>query len=120
MITKAQIKTAITAILVLALTLFMTNNNTKLQSKISVLRGQNEILETQNRSLEKNLKALVDSIAKIDKSIQDLKGKEAKLAKENVELENNIKKLNKKYEKAINHSANYNADSIRGYFSNFQ
>lgn len=97
MITKAQIKTAITAILVLALTLFMTNNNTKLQSKISVLRGQNEILETQNRSLEKNLKALVDSIAKIDKSIQDLKGKEAKLAKENVELENNIKKLNKKY-----------------------
>jgi peptidoglycan hydrolase CwlO-like protein len=114
---KKQITAALMGVLIFALVLFLANNNTRLQSQISVLEGKNQMLEELNKGLEKQNEQIEDSIAKIENSLNDLKEKEQRLAKENVELENNIKKLNKKYEKASNHAANYNADSIKRYFT---
>lgn len=100
--------------------LFLVNNNTKLQAKISVLHGKNEILETELKDLKAQRGVIQDSLQKLETQIKNLEESEKKLSSKSKELEVKLKNIKSKYETANNHTANYNADSIRRYFSDFK
>ena len=102
------------------LALLLTKSNTKLQNKISILEYKNQQLEESNKALESQRQALRDSIKNADIRIYYLQTQDSILKKQNEDLEKTIKLTKKKYEKADNHTINYNADSIRRYFSDLQ
>ena len=106
-------------LLAVVTTLFLASQNSKLQAKISVLNGKNQALEEQNNVLKTDRQVLLDSIRNFELQIGGLMQLEHDLYIKNGELEKKIKNLKSKYETANNHTANYNADSIRRYFSEF-
>ena len=108
------------AAIVFFFAIMLTKSNTKLQTKISILLYKNQQLEDSNKALQSQREALRDSIKNADVRISYLESQEGSLKKQNQDLENSIKLTRKKYEKADTHTINYNADSIRRYFSELQ
>jgi len=108
------------AAIVFFFAIMLTKSNTKLQTKISILLYKNQQLEDSNKALQSQREALRDSIKNADVRISYLESQEGSLKKQNQDLENSIKLTRKKYEKADTHTINYNADSIKRYFSDLQ
>ena len=108
------------AAIVFFFAIMLTKSNTKLQTKISILLYKNQQLEDSNKALQSQREALRDSVKNADVRISYLESQEGSLKKQNQDLENSIKLTRKKYEKADTHTINYNADSIRRYFSDLQ
>ena len=108
------------AAIVFFFAIMLTKSNTKLQNKISILLYKNQQLEDSNKSLESQREALRDSVKNADVRISYLESQDGSLKKQNQDLQNSIKLTRKKYEKADTHTINYNADSIRRYFSELQ
>jgi ribonuclease HII len=108
------------AAIVFFFAIMLTKSNTKLQTKISILLYKNQQLEDSNKALQSQREALRDSVKNADVRISYLESQEGSLKKQNQDLENSIKLTRKKYEKADTHTINYNADSIRRYFSELQ
>ena len=108
------------AAIVFFFAIMLTKSNTKLQTKISILLYKNQQLEDSNKALQSQREALRDSIKNADVRISYLESQEGSLKKQNQDLENLIKLTRKKYEKADTHTINYNADSIKRYFSDLQ
>lgn len=106
--------------IIFLMAIFLTKSNTKLQAKISILEYQNQQLEDANKELEKQREALRDSIKTADIRITYLETEETYLKKQNADLESTIKFTRKKYEKADTYTINYNADSIKRYFSDLK
>ena len=108
------------AAIVFFFAIMLTKSNTKLQNKISILLYKNQQLEDSNKALESQREALRDSVKNADVRISYLESQDGSLKKQNQDLQNSIKLTRKKYEKADTHTINYNADSIRRYFSELQ
>lgn len=104
----------------IALILFLFSDNDKLKLKLAHLEGENKVLKTENRRINSHIKTLKDSIADANSSIQGIMLIETMIMKQLGETQDELKKLKKEYEKATNHSRNYNADSVRQYFSNLR
>ncbi|MBM3417460.1 MAG: hypothetical protein FJY17_00890 [Bacteroidetes bacterium] len=119
MITKQHIITGITVVLAIVFSLFIVGKNTKLHSKISVLEGQKQQLEERIKELAEERLEVLDSIATTQIQIENLLSEDIKLKQKNERLEAQVKNIKLKYEKANNHTINYNTDSIRRYFTDF-
>lgn len=91
--------------------------STKLQSKISALRGMNSVLEEQNQQLKEKALDLQKAIDSITARVGQLEKKDSSLAKRNIDLENEIKKNKKRYENNRHRADGFTADSLRSYFS---
>lgn len=116
---RQQILTIIIAFLGVIFSIFMFGRNTKLHSKISVLEGQKQQMEERLKELAEERLEVLDSILSVQVQVQELEKAENKLKQQNLKLETQVKSLKSKYEKANNHSINYNTDSIRRYFTDF-
>lgn len=104
----------------IALILFLFSNNDKLKLKLAHLEGENKVLKTENRRINSHIKILKDSIADANSSIQGIMLIETMIMQQLGETQKELNKLKKEYEKATNHARNYNADSVRLYFSNLR
>lgn len=116
---KETIKTIVFAVLIVAITLFLLKKNTNLYSKISYLNWEKEQLENQIKSLQAERIKIMDSISKVKVDIVRMEAKDSTLTAQNQKLGAQLKQIKSKYEKANNHSVNYNTDSIRRYFTEF-
>lgn len=89
----------------------------RIQSKLGELKGENKILLQNNEELKSNINKLLSNIEKTDSKIDSFYKIEQRLTNQYRTIQFNIKNLKPQYDKANNFTANYNADSIRLYFS---
>ena len=115
---QIQILATIAVFLFILYTIANTGNKTA--QKIGELKGENKVLLQNNKEILGNINKLKSSIEASDKKIDSLYLVERKLASQYQIIQNSIKNLKTQYDKANNFSANYNADSIRIYFSKLQ
>jgi len=101
----------------IAMALLFASKSTKLQSRISVLIGQNSVLEERNKELKAQADALRRSVDSITIRVSEILAKDSSLSRKNIELENEIKKNKKRYETIRPRVDGFNADSLRRYFS---
>jgi len=101
----------------IAMALLFASKSTKLQSRISVLIGQNSVLEERNKELKAQADALRRSVDSITIRVGEILAKDSSLSRKNIELENEIKKNKKRYETIRPRVDGFNADSLRRYFS---
>lgn len=104
----------------IVLILFLFSDNDKLKLKLAHLEGENKVLKTENHRINSHIKILKDSIADANSSIQGIMLIEGMIMKQLGETQKELNQLKKEYEKATNHARNYNADSVRQYFSNLR
>lgn len=95
-------------------------NGNRISSKIAELKGQNDILKKNNELLFNKIQSIQDSIESTNENIQELNKIENQLSQQYEQIKNNINSLKSDYEKANDFAANYDADSIRWYFSNIK
>lgn len=92
----------------------------KRAEQIDRLNQQNQLLKKTNDSLLLSVKRYEDTIAVANNKILALSNMEALLKLKAESLQLKINKLKPKYEKAGNYARNFNADSVRIYFSNLR
>lgn len=90
----------------------------RLKGKIAEMQGQNKELKKQNDLLQSQIKQLNLTIDSTNKKLVVLYEQDNQLHTEYEEAQKNITNLSIQYEKASTYSHNYNADSVRVYFSN--
>lgn len=120
---KEHLKYLFYGLLAIAILIFFASlfsNNTQLKEKIKVFEGKNQILEKENGSLKIENLRLKDSLKISKVSIEQLNEGEKELLKELKKVENELQTLKSKYAKNPRSTANFNADSIRLYFSNLK
>ena len=107
-------------IAVIIFLLFLFSDNDGLKEKISVIQGENKVLKIENSRIKIHNKQLKDSILLGENTLMGILLIEANLVEQLGKTQKELEKLKKQYEKARSHSNNYNADSVRLYFSEFQ
>lgn len=120
---KEHLKYLFYGLLAIAILIFFASlfsNNTQLKEKIKVFEGKNQMLEKENGSLKNENLRLKDSLKISKVSIEQLNEGEKELLKELQKVENELQTLKSKYAKNPRSTANFNADSIRLYFSNLK
>ena len=106
---------------VIMFTLFALDyNGGRLDKKINELTDKNKILEERNAELIKNISVLQKRVELNNRKLDTLFLRETFIIRNYLSVEREIINLKKKYEKADTFSRNYNADSVRWYFSNFK
>lgn len=95
-------------------------NGNRLDKKIVELTEKNKILEERNAELIKNIAVIQKRIELNNRKLDTLFLRERYLITNYLFVEREIINLKNKYEKANTFSRNYNADSVRWYFSNFK
>lgn len=100
--------------------LALTYNGDKLSQRISNLQGQNDKLKEQNKELQENIEELNLEIEANNVKIELLQEEDNRLQSDYLATQDKIKNIKPKYEKASRFAANYNADSIRRYFSDLK
>jgi len=98
--------------------LFLFSDNDRLKLKVAEVQGENKALKVQNNKIKKDIETLKDTIYEIGSSIEGIMQIEGQLVQNLNQKDKELKKLQKEYEKATKHTTNYNADSVRVYFSN--
>ena len=107
-------------IAVIIFVLFLFSDNDGLKEKISVIQGENKVLKIENSRIKIHNNQLKDSILLGENTLMGILLIEANLVEQLGKTQKELEKLKKQYEKARSHSNNYNADSVRLYFSEFQ
>ena len=95
-------------------------NGGRLNKKIGELTQKNKLLEERNAELIKNISVIQKRIEINNRKLDTLFLRESYLIRNYLFVEREIVNLKKKYEKADTFSRNYNADSVRWYFSTFK
>jgi predicted RNase H-like nuclease (RuvC/YqgF family) len=98
--------------------LFLFSDNDRLKLKIAEIEGNNKALRIENNKVKKDIEVLKDSISEISSVVDGIMKIEGLLIQNIRHKEKELNNLQKKYEKAISHTDNFNGDSIRVYFSN--
>jgi peptidoglycan hydrolase CwlO-like protein len=102
-------------------TLFMfSNSNSKLNQKITELETLNKVMKVENEKWAKYNDSLILVIKDNDAKLENMQKRDAQLYNKLQSLNTQITNLKDKYEKANNFTANYNADSVRQYFSDLE
>lgn len=117
---KSSVKTLLIFSALIGMGLLFAGKSTKLQTRISVLKGMNAVLEEQNVELKKRADGLQKAIDSITAKVGEMERRDSSLAKRNIDLENEIKKNKKRYENNRNRTDGFNADSLRSYFSTIE
>lgn len=117
---KSSVKTLLIFSALIGMGLLFAGKSTKLQTRISVLKGMNAVLEEQNVELKKRADGLQKAIDSITAKVGEMERRDSSLAKRNIDLENEIKKNKKRYETNRNRTDGFNADSLRSYFSTIE
>lgn len=107
----------IIAVILFLIALFYTGNN--LRVKMARLEGANMEISKQNKQLSDSILSQTSRIESLNKVIEQQTAIEERLKQATERINTQINQLNKKYEAANNFTVNYNADSIRRYFSKF-
>jgi hypothetical protein len=102
----------------IALILFLFSDNDRLKLKIAEIEGENKALKMENKKIIKDIAVLKDSISESNSLVTGILTIQGMLFQNLDSKDKELKKLQKEYEKATKHTANYNADSVRVYFSN--
>jgi len=111
--------TSVVILLLAILTIFaLYFNGNKLSERIANLQGQNQKLKEQNELLNNKISELKLKIDSSNQKIKVLERQDTKLETDYHKTQTQITNLKPSYDKADNYSRNYNADSIRIYFSN--
>jgi peptidoglycan hydrolase CwlO-like protein len=100
--------------------LFMGNTSSKLNQKITELETLNKVMKVENEKWAKYNDSLILVIKDNDAKLENMQKRDAQLYNKLQSLNNQITNLKDKYEKANNFTANYNADSVRQYFSDLE
>lgn len=105
------------SVIMFGLFMLLKPSNKELNKEIYRLKKENKILSVKNDSIHIQIKR-IESLKKDAEdriAIFEQNGKEQE--KKVQELNEKLKKFKKKYEKAINHSANFSSADIQRYFS---
>jgi lipopolysaccharide export LptBFGC system permease protein LptF len=101
--------------------LFMfSDSNSKLKQKITELETLNKVMKAENVKWANYNDSLILIIEKSNAELAYMKKRDEELYNKLQFLNTQITKLKDKYEKANNFTANYNADSVKQYFSNLK
>lgn len=100
--------------------LLFASKSTRLQSRISVLKGQNSILEERNAQLSREAEGLIKQIDSLSERAAHFERRDAQLSQKNIELENKIKLNQKRHETIRPRVDGFNADSLRRYFTTIE
>jgi len=100
--------------------LFMGNTSSKLNQKITELETLNKVMKVENEKWAKYNDSLILVIKDNDAKLENMQKRDAQLYNKIQSLNTQITNLKDKYEKANNFTANYNADSVRQYFSDLE
>ena len=100
--------------------LFMGNTSSKLNQKITELETLNKVMKVENEKWAKYNDSLILVIKDNDAKLENMQKRDAQLYNKLQSLNTQIINLKDKYEKANNFTANYNADSVRQYFSDLE
>jgi lipopolysaccharide export LptBFGC system permease protein LptF len=101
--------------------LFMFSDyNSKLKQKITELETLNKVMKAENVKWANYNDSLILIIEKSNAELAYMKKRDEELYNKLQFLNTQITKLKDKYEKANNFTANYNADSVKQYFSNLK
>jgi peptidoglycan hydrolase CwlO-like protein len=100
--------------------LFMGNTSSKLNQKITELETLNKVMKVENEKWAKYNDSLILVIKDNDAKLENMQKRDAQLYNKLQSLNTQITNLKDKYEKANNFTANYNADSVRQYFSDLE
>jgi predicted nucleic acid-binding Zn-ribbon protein len=95
-------------------------NVDKINERVGALQGENTILKQNNQALKASIQTMQDSIAKYNTQISVLQLSDSRLQTESDRIKKSIKIIQNQYEKASTRANNFNADSMRRYFSNLQ
>lgn len=95
-------------------------NGNRLDKKINELTEKNKILEERNAELIKNINVLQKRVELNNRKLDTLFLRETFIIRNYLSVEREIVNLKKQYEKADTFSRNYDADSVRWYFTNFK
>ena len=76
-------------------------------------------MEERIKELAEERLEILDSISTVQIQVEKLLEEDIRLKQKNEKLEAQMKTLKSKYEKANTYSVNYNTDSIRRYFTDF-
>lgn len=80
-------------------------------------KTENQRLKEENKTIQEHIIKMQDSVALINQRIDSVIQRGNELTEKYKGLKTDIKNLKPQYDKAASHSINYNADSIRRYFS---
>jgi lipopolysaccharide export LptBFGC system permease protein LptF len=121
---KSFIKIATLPAILLAIILYVLfmfgNASSKVIQKITELETLNKVMNAENVKWTKYNDSLILIIEKSNAELAYMKKRDAELYNKLQSLNIQITKLKDKYEKANNFTANYNADSVKQYFSNLK
>jgi uncharacterized protein YoxC len=105
---------------VIIMTIFVTKSMSSGKSKIDALAEQNKVLKQQNKELlDKNV-VLLNKVDSVSTSVDRYAQLEKTMLNNYNQIKSSINNLKPKYEAAATFSNNFNADSIRQYFSNLR
>jgi len=108
------------AFIITYILLMFSNTRSKLEIKIAELQTINKIMAEQNEKWSHTEDSLKIEISTKDAKLEYFQKRDAELFSRLKSINNEITNLKNKYEKADNFTSNYNADSVKQYFSNLK
>jgi uncharacterized protein HemX len=107
----------IATLLIVLLYMIFKPNNDKINREIKRLKQENKMLEKNNDSIYQVIKSLEILKYQSDTKISVLESNAKVKQKEIIDLNYKIKSIQKKYEQALNHTANFSSIDIQRYFA---
>ena len=107
----------IATLLIVLLYMIFKPNNDKINREIKRLKQENKMLEKNNDSIYQVIKSLEILKYQSDTKISVLESNAKIKQKEIIDLNYKIKSIQKKYEQALNHTANFSSIDIQRYFA---
>lgn len=107
----------IATLLIVLLYMIFKPNNDKINREIKRLKQENKMLEKNNDSIYQVIKSLEILKYQSDTKISVLESNAKVKQKEIIDLNYKIKSIQKKYEQALNHTANFSSIDIQRYFT---
>lgn len=107
----------IATLLIILLYMIFKPNNDKINREIKRLKQENKMLEKNNDSIYQVIKSLEILKYQSDTKISVLESNAKVKQKEIIDLNYKIKSIQKKYEQALNHTANFSSIDIQRYFA---
>jgi uncharacterized coiled-coil DUF342 family protein len=99
---------------------FYTPSNREAKKKIQELNLMNKRLQKANDSIQNEIVSFQEDLQKSDEIIESLFQEENVLKDKILKLNSQLTNIKSKYEKANNHSNDFNSNDIKRYFSDLE
>jgi hypothetical protein len=114
---KILILLGISTLVIILLYIILNPSNDAINRELKILKQENKILKKNNDSIYLVIKSIEQLENQSDIKISILEADVVRQSKEVNDLNIKIKSIKKKYEKAINNTANFTSLDIQRYFS---